>query len=415
MALKVFTGFDYGTGAGAVTGNAGSTLFDILASGVSTDISVVSTSPRTGGYCLKLIASASDTRCGWNTSTITGSPTRGIGTFAILLESLPSADTILAQLTSTQQNGRFYFQQSSGKFAVAVEGGTLSADGPVVQANVWYHVEMYYDCSTTTGVIQWQLDGLTRTQATGTVTTGATIDNYTMGGQSATNQTFTARYDDVALWTDTVGMSFPFGVHEVQGLTKDPAVTALTLSGTSTNFQTYSGATPTQTAWNATTAATNIAAVPPGLQASQAGFCCVAIAASDYIEIPMGTYTLSPGESIDGVRLVVQGWQGSATSAQIGARMFNGTTEETIFAGTTAYTALGNNTATPGWFCKLGTTANYDTQAEIDAITTRIGFCGDATPNIGVGAVFVELLVKTILPGTPLVVNQQALVRSNFW
>jgi hypothetical protein len=145
-------------------------------------------------------------------------------------------------------------------------------------------------------------------------------------------------------------------------------------------------------AWNATTARDSIDEVPPTVGASADGFCQVTAAASDYVEIPMETWQAAPTGNIRAVRMCVCGWAAAATAATIGFRGWEGSAETTLLAATDTNF---DNTSTPAWVCQMYRPANGWTQAKLDALAFRVGFSDDATPDIGIHAIYAEVAVQT--------------------
>jgi hypothetical protein len=222
---------------------------------------------------------------------------------------------------------------------------------------------------------------------------GATVPSagFTLRLGWVANTTATVRYDDVVV--TNVGGHFPLGDYAVTLLKPDPAGT-LTISGTSTNFQTFTS-NGTLAAWDATVARNAVDEVPPTLGASADGFAQVGIAASDYVEIPMETLNAAvAGGAIRGVRAIICGWAASALAATVGFRFHDGVTE---LAPIGFGNKLFDNTTTPGWFATMirGVTSRQDwTQAKLDALTVRAGFSTDTSPAVGVHAVYCEVALK---------------------
>ena len=389
MALTtVCTGFEFGATSGWATGSAGKKIFDVITGSPT----ISTTSPATGTYCLRCAPSAATCAVQWDTNTFGGSQTFARRVFKILLESLPSADTILAQVDSGV-GCLFQFKQSSGKFAMNFEGDALTDGGPVISTGVWYTIEQYVSVGGGTRTCDWWIDGAPMTQVTHVSAAGSI--NALVLGCNFTSQTFTARYDDVVAWVDTSAIGDK-GKHKVIFLGIDTAATVTLGVGASSNWNTFAGATPTLTAWNATTARDNVDERPVNTTSAQDGIALVANAPTNtwYVEIPMTTYSLVSGETVTMARMLCCGWQASGSSANCGIRSFNGTTETVLLATSTAFTALGNNTASPGWICGMLTPADIDTQSELDALAIRWGFSTDGNPDIGFHAIYVELAVK---------------------
>ena len=384
MAVRAVTGFEFGTTTCWANGIAGSRVVD-AATGTP---AIVTTSPRTGTYCLEITAAAAVENVAWTTDTLTTGQNRGRCVFAVYFpSSLPAANVVLAEWHSTGWNGELRFNQATGKIAAGMEGGA-STDGPTISPDTWYHIELYYDSSITTTAMDWWVDGTAQTQVSRAGGTAGAVSQFNLG--SSASQTLTARYDDLLIDTAAAAIPTQYNKHKVVVLKVDPAGT-VTLSGTTGNFNTFT-ANGTLAAWNATTARNNIDELPPVFGASADGFCQITLQTTDYVQIPMTSYTLAGGETIAGLRMVAPGWATSTTAATIGFRSWNGTTETTLLAA--ADPGFDNTSTTSAWVCKMCTLADFDTQSELDALVFRVGFAGDATPDIGIHAIYAELAVK---------------------
>jgi hypothetical protein len=307
--------------------------------------------------------------------------------------SLPAGDVQISGGAATGY--QFWYRSASGKIGALTASGTEQLSDTAVSADQRISIDWRVDSSTTTYALDWQVtysDGGTpvaQTQATGTGTAGVT-QSANLGWLASS--TATIRYAGLVL-SNTRG-HFPLGDMRIYPLYVDPAGT-LTISGTTGNFQTFAGATPTMSAWNATTARDAIDDVPPGLGASADGIAQVTAAATDYVAIPMQTLDLAsiPG-AIRGVRMCFAGWAASATAATISFRAYDGTTEYTLLATTTVN---GFDNAAEKWVCRMvrGTSPTDWKQAKLDALTARVGFSDDATPDIGIHNIMAEVAVRT--------------------
>jgi hypothetical protein len=138
--------------------------------------------------------------------------------------------------------------------------------------------------------------------------------------------------------------------------------------------------------------------IPPTVSASSDGVVQVSVAASDYINLPMTTYTCGPGEVIATRRFVASLWGGTGSATgTLGWRGWDGTTETTFVAAGTVYDADSLTTASasyPIWAAAMWTGAC--TQAQLDAAAVRMGFSTDATPDMGASAVYLEVAVREI-------------------
>jgi hypothetical protein len=207
------------------------------------------------------------------------------------------------------------------------------------------------------------------------------------------SQTLTMDVDDLVA-TKYYG-AYPLGPHKVVLLKVDPAGTP-TVSGTSSNFSRFTS-NGTLDAWNAANFRDAVDEVPPTISASADGFVQTATAASDYIELPMQTYTCSATEYIADVRVVVPLWGGTgAGTGTLGIRGYDGTTEAALVPASASYDAA-SPTATsatdPLWATKVWHPTGGWTQAKLDAAAIRVGFSTDAAPDMGVHAVYLEAAI----------------------
>lgn len=395
MAVRVLTGFEFGTTTCWANGNAGLRLIDAVAGTPS----IITTSPRTGTYALEISTSAAAENTQWTSGgALTASQTRGRAVFAIRFpSSLPGSTVTVARwnpATGSADSMNLQFNSTDNTLRISVGTGGTPATGPVVVADTWYVVELYSDVSAATHTLDWWIDGMPQSQASKS-TSASTLADFMLGTPSA--HTFTARYDDLVVATDTVAMTSLLGAHKVVLLTVD----SCTMQGTATNYNTFTS-NGTLAAWDATTAKNNTDEVPPVFGANADGWTQITVASGQWVDSNMTTYTLGAGESVGGARMLVPGWAASASTATMGFRSYNGTTETTLVANAVDVNFDNTDTAT-SWACVMLTLADINTQSELDALVIRAGFCTDTTPDIGVHAIYVELAVKT-----PIFVGQAA-------
>jgi hypothetical protein len=390
-------GFEWGTAAGLATTVGFNPIFDAITGTPA----VVTTSPRSGAYCLELSAAAAIENVVWTQagSLFSGSGGQQVVRASLYLPStLPASDVVLIS-TEPATAGQFCivrYKTATQKLSIQVGTGTEISSNTTVPADTWFSVEYRFDPRTTTLKADWRIqyaDGgawVDQTQATMAAGTVSGVQPACRLGWVA-NTTATVRYDDVVV--SAVGGHYPMGDMKVLPIKVDPGSSALTLSGTSTNFNTFT-ANGTLAAWNATTAYGAIDELPPTLGASADGFAQVAVASADYIEIPMDTINAAAmNATIRGVRAYLCGWSPGGATAGLGLRFHDGVGETTLLAGSVGPTF--NNTATPAWLARMVKTASrYDwTQAKLDALALRVGFSTDVTPNMGIHAIYAEVVM----------------------
>lgn len=384
MALRLVTGFRHRTTAGWVTGNAGNKFADA----VTGDPAIVTVNSR---EWLEVSAAAGSENLRWTTDTLATSQNRiAFGVRLRFQTTVPTAQ-ILVQIDPAAGLSAILFINGSAQLGAGFEGGTTTT-GPTLVADTDYYVEVHLDLSANPHVLDWVVDTVAQTQ----VTQGqalSTVSVFALG--TSNSETWTGLFTDLIVWTDTADITpFPFGKHKVQLLSVDPAGTLLLGGGAvAGDFNTFTS-NGTAAAWNATTARNNIDETPATIGASADGFMQITSAAGnpDYVEIPMTSYTLAAGETVLGVRMLAVGWAASALAATLGFRSHNGTTETVLFAA--ADPNFDTSTTVPAWVCKMLTTADIDTQAELDALVFRVGFSTDANPTIGIHAIWAEGAIK---------------------
>jgi hypothetical protein len=253
-------------------------------------------------------------------------------------------------------------------------------------------VDWWLDASAATHLLDWQItysDGsapVAQTQASVASSAGTAI-GLTLGWTTA--QTGTVRYADVVV--STTRGHYPLGDMKVYPLKVDPAGT-VTISGTTSNFDTFSAGGTLAGGFDATTARGAIDDVPPTIGGSSDGIAIVTGHATDYVEIPLETLDLAaiPG-SIRGVRLCVAGGAASATANSVRISAHDGTTEHILYPE-----ADPNwDSTSESWICRMVRPASgriiWD-QSKLDALVARIG-AADATPDVWIHALVGEAVV----------------------
>jgi hypothetical protein len=392
-------GFEWGT-HGGINSHTGSTnmtsspLTGAPSGTFGTNYLIQAGSARASSYGLRIVqaGAAAYVRCG-NIST-------SYSALGFNVRVVSATGTVVVADLNT--NGlaaaaQLLYDSAATKFGVRVGStGTTSWQSGTTALNTWVWIDLRVKTDTTTWHAEWRIEtgantytDQTAADLTGqaTVTLQATL---LLGGNAA--QTMTADYDDLVM--STYYVAYPLGPHQIRLLTVDPAGTP-TVSGTTTNFSVFT-ANGTLGAWNATNARNAVDEVPPTISASADGVTQTASAATDYIEFPMSTYTLGPTEFVNGVRMLAPLWSGTGAGAgDLAIRGYDGTTETAL--ATASQITPGAPTAisatVPVWRCAMWQSTNGWTQAELDAAALRVGFSGDATPDMGVEAVYLEVAV----------------------
>jgi hypothetical protein len=372
--------------AGLGVGNAGSRYFE-----------AVTGSPAITADGLQLTGAASVQNVVGPAGDVSLQPVKAyVARIKFRLDSL-SGDLELATLQDAGTgNVVIRYVSASQKIGVKISTGTEVLSDATVTTGQFYGIDLRAIGTTTARTCDWQFDygagPVAQTQATFTATGVLGSPSPRLGWSAAQTGTVTYAY---AVFSVVAG-HYPLGDYIMVLLKPDPAGT-LTISGTTANFNVFS-ANGTMAAWNATTARGAISeGPPPTIGASADGLAQVTAASSDYVAIPMETYQAAPAGSIRAVRMCACGWAAAATAATIGFRDHDGTTEHTLFpAGDPNF---DNSTTAPAWVCSMAgrafgsSVAASWTQAKLDALTFRVGFSTDATPDVGIHAIYAEVAV----------------------
>jgi hypothetical protein len=365
---------------------------------------VQSGSARNGGYGLRIATSAAT--CYIPTWWL-GSNTGKSGVWGVNLRVVSATGTVTV-LEGMDTSGlsttlfRVVYDSSTNKFGIRHgTAGTVSWQDGTTALNAWVWLDLRAFIAGGMSNLAWRLetagDTYTDQPAPAATSTGATyFGTIRLGGN--VSQTMTVDYDEV-LVTKHYG-AYPLGPQKVVLLKVDPAGT-VTVNGTSSNFSRFIN-NGTLDAFNAVNFRNALDDVPPTISASADGVVQTAVAATDYIEFPMETYTLAADEVITDVRLVVPLWGGTGTgTGTLGFRGWDGTTETVLVPATTSYDAdslTAVSSIYPLWATKVWHPTGGWTQAKLDAACVRMGFSTDATPDMGAHAIYLEVAIGKAKP-----------------
>jgi hypothetical protein len=389
--LVVCSGFETGTTAGWTVGQAGLKMFDT----VTGTMTMQTGTPHTGTYCLRAAAAASAANAQWSTVTC-GSTMHRVHRMYVRVISCTGTAIICACDTSPSNGVSFSYVASTNRIQALCEAGTLQTSSMTIALNTWFRLEWYSNFSGTQYIVKWRINGVDQTDALSE--TGLTAQNVasTYLGTYA-GDTITAEFDDVAI-SATSG-DWPIGDGRGVLVKADTAGTAVEI-GTAN----ATGRMITNSAIDTTFSSANILAacseVPVLTGGTATGLGQRTSSTTSACGLPMTTVTLGPGESINGVRVVIPTWANNATAAAntLGVRAFDGSAETILFA---AGAYLGVNTASPSWICKMYLPAGGWNQTNLNALVIRIGYSGDILPLPGVHAVYAEVDVNMGVAARP--------------
>lgn len=379
--VALVAGFNQGTIDGGVLGNSGLKWADSIAG------STIVTGGRTGTYCLQNSGTAVARNTKWSTASFPSGQAHAIASVYFRLPTLPAGRLGIVQVEPVAgSHPIIWFNGTNNTINAEFEFQAGGQQGPVLAANTWYRLDVWVDFSTNPNRIKWSIDGVAQTDVTfaQAATTLSLFDLGTTGAETGTSQ-----FDDF-VFSVTSG-DYPLGEHKVLLLGVDTGQNVIASDG-GTAFRTFTANGTISGAWDGSVAPGLIDEVPPNVSATADGIVQITTSTTAYMEVPFTSYTLGSGETVAGLRAIVRGWAASGTAATIGLRAYNGTTEETLVAGTVD--PAFDNAATTAHICKMLTAANYATQAQLNALALRLGFSSDAAPDIGAHALYVEVAIK---------------------
>jgi hypothetical protein len=381
------TGFEFGTLAGIATGTVGNKLFD---GAVNTAAMSIVTGLGGAGSAVRLSRTASG-YLEWTTDTLGVGFTTIVRRVKVKVDAATGTPALMGFTTAAGQSCVVSYVAATGKVRVQVGSGTAVDSVQAPGLGVAMRIDLYFRCDAGPYFCQWMLNGVEQVTATsqGGLSPTTLAASRPVGWSDAV--TVDGTYDDVL--ESLAPGDYPVGDGRGILLGVDPAGT-VTLTGTTANFQTFTTNGGALAAWNATTARDAVKEVPPLIGASATGFCQITAAAGDYVELPMTSYTMVGLERVNAVRLVVCGWAASTTANHVGLRAISaaGGGEQSLFSGDPAF---DNSTTTPGWCCAkhpaLTISNQVWPQAWLDGLAARVGYSSDATPDVGVHALYFEV------------------------
>jgi hypothetical protein len=340
------TGLEQGVASSTAAG-----VFDtVVGSGVSADSSV----KRNGSYSLKIAAANAATNTNV-TYPATGDLRHPVVRFALRLNSLPSSTVRLFSFVNSGKDGDLVYDSASGTLGARFEGQTIVDGASAVSAGIWYLIEIKGDFNSATHTLDWRIDGVAQTQAA-FAESGKDITTLSFG-TAATNETYTANYDDI--FASQTATDYPIGNGKVLALRPNGMGT----SSGSGSFLNDDGTAIDSNTW---TRLDELPATSSSDYVKQ-----TANATSSYIEVTFE----NPAEScFNGVGARLAYNSPSATANDGEMRVLDGATSTVVYNGTMGVTSLTYKEA-------VVTPASTWTQSAVNGLVARIGYSSDTSPN----------------------------------
>lgn len=287
---------------------------------------------------------------------------------------------------------------TDGTIAALVSGGT-KVTGPSIADGNWHRVDVRYNTSPATHTLDWAVDGVNQTQATGAGVAASNITQWGVGSNTAPSTDHIAEVDDVVI-SQTTG-DYPLGPHSVFSVV--PAADGTHVAGTNIMENAGTGNDingTTETAWD------KLDDWPPTTGINNAdSITSSASGATNYVEVTFGTPPAYATSALWAV-LGIVAHQSDTTGANTGiTRIVNsaGTTLTDIFSGdmseiTDHYTWKLITPPSGGWLLDA---------THFNGIKGRIGF-GTLQPG---APEWLALMVSAATPDEPTVAAASAVPR----
>lgn len=388
--LSTLTGFEFRTYKGVVAGLNGNRVFDQGA--IQGGCGFVGTGRPNLGSGAQLAMSSNSSHLRWNISTFGGSNPYAVVSCYIRVDSA-TGSPIVFHVDSGELSGRFdvLYNSSTGVITLSKSAEATQDSTVTVGLGTLFRLDLLvdYSCSVLADqwTVDWQIDGLAQPQLVSATGKSATNVFY-VGVSDPSSKTAVMVFDDCVVSHDP--NDYPLGSHSINLLSPDAELDTATVTGPMTDWQSFLNNGATFEDWHPRH--TERLALPADAGSALNGIVKIA-ASSDYMQVPMKSYTLGAGESVSGARLLIYGWAQDTNPANIEIRLWNGTDEVVLHA--LADPNFDNSTGDLVCVCRMIPVQYIDTQTKLDNLAVRWGWSTDVTPKIGVAGIGIELSVYT--------------------
>ena len=347
---------------------------------------IITATKRTGARAISFAGASAASTIRIDTVLTLASPREFVGRYYVYFPaSLPTGDLTLAFAgISAGSFGVAYFKASDSKIYAAYDNAlpatNIGATGISVVADTWYRIDLKVDNRANPRLCDVQVDGQACGQAS-TALAAADLSNYGFGCIVSPGVTYEFYLDDILV---TAGFdSWPIGAGYVNKYSPNGDGTHLT--GTAGNFTDAAGTNITDAT---TDAYTHVDDVPMGGGADNVEQRVAST--TNYVEL---TFEDSAEDvAPQGVDYLIE-YKGAAANAYTGSwALRDGTFEEKVAlspaTGVTQRYMVRHFPYPPSglpW-----------TDTLFDGLRTRIGYSGDATPDVQFESIMLEAAFKTV-------------------
>ncbi len=402
MALDWIEGFEHGVGTTAAEAGAGGGISRNITVGTSGSISVLAGSARSGGYGMRIVDGASASW--WDSKNLVAFAETS-GFFAVRFAVLPTSGTdsnffVCANNDSADNRGAFTINPSGVMKAKAQLTGALTT-GDTLVANTWYGFVWRYSQTGTAWFLDWQMVSPSRgpsyraTYAAAAGWYSSYLQCTTIGGTG-----MTVDYDDLIRF-DTLA-EYPKIPYQVSAISPNATGTHNLDASPSSFFFEHNGTSATALSTGETASASRVDDVPINASTDYM-YATGAPGATQYGELQLA----DPQTSITPVAVrVIEALQ-QATAG--GSTYTSKVTNDGGTSLTDVQTALDVSSATEVFRTKVLATRPSGgawTDTDVRALRYRFGLTADATPEIQLRSLMVEVATEV-----PAGVSRQDLSR----
>ena len=336
---------------GGVLPTGGNGFFNVINGSGST---IDASTPRTGGYALRIVDASSSGSQQYVTTDITVTKTL-VTRFAIRLNTLPAADVAqLAEFVNDAgqtRSGQLGYNAAGQRLTFGFGPGTKQLSSMVVSAGTWYVIDARMDTTANPNIVDWAINGVVQTQASYAGTSG-NFFTLRWGGNTSSDM-FSINLDDIVV--DTNPANYPIGMGGIHRLAPDSVSAVANANG---YLQNDDSTAVTTSSWD------RLDEVPLGATGDFVKQ--TAVDGNAYLEVGLqNTAATGCVNAVQGL-LSVRSSGTQANSAKVS--LVDGGTERAVLSGDMSPGTSPQYKATP-----VGAGSGAWTVTKLNALTARIG------------------------------------------
>ena len=276
---------------------------------------------------------------------------------AMRFASLPASDvtSVIGATANTGSSLALGYRASDQKLTLRWGTATQEVSSTAISAGTWYVLDLRVSAGANPRTADWRIDGVTQPAASSAEAGGLVA--YIGPGTTTATDVFSANFDDIIATTS--GADYPIGAGSVLPLQVDGVGT----HNNSGNFADDDGTAIDANSW------TRIDEVPISSTADHVRQ--TSASSTSYLDF---SFANPSGSCIKAVNAIL-GYTSAGNPSNNGrTSIYTDTTERVVYSGDMSETSLSYRTAT------IAPSGASWTQAQVDALTARIGYSTDVNP-----------------------------------